>query len=117
VDVEIVENHVQVVFGKCFDDILEEAREVDRGAALLDLSHHLAAGNLQSRQQGLRTVADILVAPAAGFLGDQGRQGPSTVQRLNPRFFVDTQYQRIFRRIQIQADNIQQLGLKIGIRG
>ena len=103
VDVEIVENHVQVLPGKGFDDILEEVQEIDRGATLLDMGHHLAAGNLQSRQQGLGAVTDILVGPAARFLGAQGQQGLSPVQRLNPRLFVDTQHQRIFRQIQIQA--------------
>ncbi len=60
-------------------------------------------------------MADILVGPTARFLGARRQQGLSTVQRLNPRLFVDTQYQCIFRGIQIEGDNIQQLGFKIGI--
>ena len=107
---------MQLSLGEGFDDIVQEAQKVDRGAALFDVGHDLAAGDLQSRQQGLGAVADIFVGPAARFLGAQRQQGLSTVQRLNPGLFVDTQHQRIFRRIQVQADNVQQFGFKIGIR-
>ena len=49
VDVEIVENHVQISGGKGCDHILEEAQEVDRSAALFDVSYHFAACNLEGR--------------------------------------------------------------------
>src|SRR5271157_248937 len=75
VDIEIVENHVQLSPGKGFDDVLEEAQEVDGGAALFDVGHDLAAGNLQRRQQGLGAVADILVGPAARLLDTNGSSG------------------------------------------
>ena len=75
-DVEIVENHVQVSRGEGCDHILEEAQEVDRSAALFDVSYDLAAGNLESRQEGLGAVTNILVGPAARF-GAEAEYGPA----------------------------------------
>ena len=116
VDIEVVENHVQLLLGKSFDYFVQKAQKVDRGAALLDLGYDLSAGDFQGRQQGLCAVTDIFVGPTAGFLCAQGQQGLGAIQRLNAGLFVDTQHQRIFRRIQIQADNVQQFGFEIGIR-
>jgi hypothetical protein len=49
VDVEIVENHVQVVIGKGFDNSLRKRRRLTEVGRCLDLSHHLPAGDLRSR--------------------------------------------------------------------
>src|SRR5207248_2992800 len=69
VDVEIVENHVQLSLRESADHIVEEAQEVDRSAALFDMGHDFTSGNLQSRQQGLRAVTNVLIGPAVGRLG------------------------------------------------
>src|SRR5712691_8548096 len=49
------------------------------------------------------------------FLGTQRQQGLSTVQCLNPGLFVDAEHKCIIGRIQVQADDIQEFGLEIGI--
>jgi hypothetical protein len=60
-------------------------------------------------------VADVLVGSSCAVSWHSGQQRLGTIERLNPDLLVHTQHQRIFWRIQIQADNVQQLGFKIEI--
>lgn len=115
VNVEVVQDHVQIACGEGSDDVVQETKEVDRGATLLDVSQNLARGNFQGRQQGLRAVTDIFAGPTARLLGSQGQEGLGTVQGLNPRLFIDAQDQGVFRGIQVQTRDVQQFGLEVRV--
>ncbi len=60
-------------------------------------------------------MTDIFVGPSAGFACPQREPRLGTVERLNARFLVYTQHQRILRRVEIQPNNVEQLGFKIRI--
>ena len=118
-DIEVVEHHVQLLPGESFDHFVQKAQKVNRGASLFHMSYDLPAGDFQSRQVAAATlgaVSDVFVGTTAGFLCTQRRQRLGAVQSLDAGLFVDTQHQRIFLQIQIQADNVQQFGFEIGIR-
>ena len=81
-----------------------------------DMRDYFTSAYFQGCQERLRTMPDILVGAGADFFSAQAQQRLSSVERLNTRFAVEAQHQSIFRGIQIQPNNIQQLGLKIRIR-
>jgi hypothetical protein len=60
-------------------------------------------------------MTDVFVGPGARLFRAQGQERLGSIQRLDARFLVHTQYQRILRRVQIQPDDIQQLGFEIGV--
>ncbi|HSB68840.1 MAG TPA: hypothetical protein VLT62_05870 [Candidatus Methylomirabilis sp.] len=60
-------------------------------------------------------MAHVLIRPAAGLPGAQRQQGLRPVQRLDPRLLIDAEHQGILRRVQVQADDVEELGLEVGI--
>ena len=87
VNVEIVENHVQLALRKGGNDVLEEAKKVERSAALLDVGYHLATGELQRRQQDLGSECHgghthWSIGPSSRFLALKGDRA-GAVKRLN----------------------------------
>src|SRR6266852_1047663 len=115
VNVEVVENDAQLPFWKGADHVIHESQKVHRRAPLFDVCHDFSAGDLQSRQQGLRAVTDVLVGPTPGLLRTQGQQRLGTVQGLDAGLFIYAEYQRVVGRVQVEADDVQQFGLEIGI--
>ncbi len=97
-------------------DIVHEVQEVHGGAPVTDMSHHLAGGDFQSCDQSLGSVPNIFIRPTLGLLRTKRQQRLRSIQSLNAGLLVHTQNQRLLRRIQIQADNVQQLGLEFRIR-
>ena len=79
VNVEVVEDDVQLPFWKGADRVIHESQKVHRRAALFDVCHDLSASDLQSSQQGLGAVTDVLVGPTPGLLGTQWQQRLGTV--------------------------------------
>ena len=71
------------------------------------MSDDFTGGNLQGSNHRLRSVSHIFIGPTLRFPGTERKQRLRAIQRLNPWLFVHTQYQRILRRIQVQAHDIQ----------
>jgi hypothetical protein len=61
-------------FGKA-GRVIHESQKVHRRAALFDVCHDLSAGDLQSCQQGLGAVTNVLVGPTPGLLALNGNNG------------------------------------------
>src|SRR5262249_60064272 len=53
-----------------------------------------------------RAVANVVMCPALELPGPHRQQRLRAIERLNLRFLIDTQHQRMLRRIQIQPDNV-----------
>jgi len=107
VNVEIVEHHVQVANGIGSDDVVHETQEVHRRPSVSNMRDHRAGRDLQGGQERLRAVTDVFVGPGAGFLGAQRQQGLGPIQRLNARFLVYTEHERILGRVEIGPDSVQ----------
>ncbi len=115
VDIEVVQHNMEFTERIGFHNVIHETQEVYRRPAIPDVRDYFAGRDFQSGQQCLRAMADILVDPGTDFFCSQGQQRLSPIERLNTRFLIHAQHQSIFRRIEIQPDNVQQLGFKIRV--
>src|SRR5260370_10290033 len=115
-NVQVIDFHVYLALGVGSHDLIHEVQEVYGGAPVTDMSHHLAGGNFQSSKQGLGSVPNIFIRPTLGLLRTKRQQRLRSIQGLNAGLLVHTENQRILRRIQIQANNVQQLGFEFWIR-
>ncbi len=71
----------------------------------------------QSGVQARRAVADVIVGLALRNVGAQGQHRPCPVQRLNLALFIDTEDDRLRRRIEVEPDDVPQLVDKMRILG
>lgn len=76
---------------------------------LLALAEDLARSDIQRGKECHGPVPDIVVGHTLHVAQSHGQNGLSPVQGLNLAFLIDTEDQGIFRRIQIQADDIPDL--------
>ena len=113
VSFEVVEHDVDVLVWIGGDDPVHEVEEVGAPAAGLVNGSDLAGGDLESGEQGCRSMTFVVVALAA--------QGPPVghfeiplrpLQRLDRGLFIDTQDNRLVRRGDVEADDIGRLGRK-----
>ena len=83
--------------------------------ALHAVADDLAVEHVERGEQRRRAVALVVVGhrPAAARLHRQPRLG--AVERLDLRLLVDAEHQRMRRRIDIEADDVAQLGHELGI--
>src|SRR5664279_926999 len=115
VDIEVVQDNMEFTEGVGLYNIIHETQEVYRGPAVPDMGDDFAGGDFQSGQQRLRAMPDIFVGPGTDFSCSQGQQRLGPVECLNAGFLIHAQHQSIFRGIEIQPENVQQLGIKIGV--
>jgi hypothetical protein len=73
--------------------------------------------SIESGEQRRRSVALVVVRHGAGPAAFQRQAGLGTVQSLNLAFLVAAQHQGVFRRIQIQTDNVLQFLGKVWVGG
>jgi len=90
-------------------DLAQEPQELDVPMPGQAVTDHHAGEHVQCREQDRSPVALVVVGhrrrPAT--LHRQGRLGP--IQCLHRGLLVQTQHQRVVRRVQIQPDDIDQL--------
>src|SRR6266567_2191942 len=115
VDVQIVQDDVKFALWEVSDHTIHKLQKIHRGPSLFHLSQDLAGGNFQSRQEGLGSMPYVFVGPAARLFRPQRQQGLGAIQGLNPRLLIHAQDQGIFRRMQVEAGHVQQLGLKVWV--
>jgi len=90
-------------------DLLEKTDEFLVPVPRHAIANHFSIQHAKGRKQRRRSMTDIIMRhrAAAAFLHRQPRL--RSVERLDLAFFVDTQNQGFFRRIQIQTHDITQL--------
>jgi hypothetical protein len=115
-DVEVIQDNVQVTFGKCRHDIIHKPKEVGGGAPLLHVRQNLTAGDLQRCKKRLSAVPDVFIRPTARLLCSQRQKRLRPVQSLNAGFLIDTENQGIVGRVQVQTNYVQEFGFKVWIR-
>jgi hypothetical protein len=96
-------------------DLVEEADEFLMPVAGHALADDAALQHVEGGEQGRRAVTLVVVRhrPAAATLHRQPRLG--AVERLDLRFLIDRQHQRVLRRVDIETDDILHLGGKPGV--
>ena len=114
--VEIVEDDVQLPIREDGDDVVHEAEEFDTTPPFGVRGHNLAGGHLKRGKQGRSAVPLVIVALTAQ--GASIRQLQVTLrpfQCLDRRLLIDTENDRLGRRVDIEADHIGSLRGKRGI--
>jgi len=112
----VVEHRVDRLVGRDLAlDSVEEADEFDMAVALHAAADHRSVQHAEHGEQGGGAVALVIVCHglAAPGLDRQSRLG--AVERLDLPFFVEREPHGMCRRIEIEADDVGELGLKAGI--
>ena len=112
----VVDDHVDRLAGRDLAlDLVEKADELLMPVALHALADDLALQHVERGEQRRRAVALVVVGhrPAAALLHRQARLG--AVERLDLRLLVDRQHQRMLGRIDIEADDVLDLGGELRI--
>jgi hypothetical protein len=107
----IVDDEMQVEIGRRpFVDGLEEAEELAMPVARHACADDGAVEHVESREQGRGAVALVVMRhrPAAALLHRQPRLG--AVKGLDLALFIDRQHQGLVGRIEVEADNLLDLG-------
>ena len=116
VDGVVVEDGVDDLAGRDLRlDGVEEADELLMPVALHAAADDLAFEHVERREQGRGAVALIIVGhgAAAAWLQRQARLG--AVERLDLPLLVDAEHDRMRRRIDVEADDVAQLGDELGV--
>ena len=94
---------------------VEEADELLVAMALHAAADHLAVEHVERGEQGRRAVALVVVGHRAGLarLHRQARLRP--VERLDLAFLVDREHDGVRRRVDIEPDDVVELGGEVGI--
>src|SRR6478609_12010909 len=107
VSVEIVEDDVQLAIREGNNDALHEAEELDSAAPLGMRGDDLPGAHLQRSKQGRGAVPLVIVALAAqGAPARKLQVALRPLQRLDRRLLIDTENNRLGRRVDIEADHI-----------
>ena len=91
VDVQVIQDDMKFALREVSDHPIHKLQKIYRGPPLLHLRQDLAAGNFQSRQQGLGSMPYVFVGPAAGLFRPQRQQGLGAIKGLNPRLLIHAQ--------------------------
>ena len=93
----------------------EEPQHVFAGVAFTGLVQHLPGGYVERGEQVDGAVALVVVGERAAAAADHRQRRLGPVQCLYLGLLVEAEHHSALRRVQIQADNVTELGLEIGI--
>ena len=96
---------------------IEEADELLMAVALHVAADHRAIEDVQGGEQGGRAIALVVVGHGSGAALLHGQARLGAVERLDLALLVDRKHDGVRRRIDIEPDDITQLGDEVGIIG
>ena len=112
----VVEDHVDHLAGRYGGlDGAQEAQELLVPVALHATAEDRAVEDVESSEQGGDAVAEIIVGHGAGLAWFDRQTGLGPIQGLNLAFLIDREHQAVRRRLDVQADDVLELGGKLGI--
>ena len=77
----------------------------------------LAGGGLQRGEQRGGAVPDVIVAALFRDAGPHGQHRRLAFQRLRLGLFIDAQHHGLVRRVEVQADDVADLGFQLRVGG
>ncbi len=107
---EIVEHDVDVQLARngCFA-LSEEFLELYRSMSRVALSEDFTCCGVECSKQVSRSMPNVVVGLSLGLAQAHGQDRLSTLERLNLRFLVDAQDDRVIRWVHIQTNNVAYL--------
>lgn len=112
----VIDDRMNVeIFWNIGIDMFEETEIFLMTMALFASGEDPARSDVQGGKECQGSVPDIVVGHALHVPQSHGQNGLSPVQGLNLAFLIDTENHGIFRRIQVQADDIPDLFNKKGV--
>jgi hypothetical protein len=108
---------MQLLVGVGAGNVFEKPQELLVAVAVLADAGDLAGRYLQRGEQGGGAVPDVVVGPLLRQVRShrQDRRGP--IQRLDLAFFVDGQHHGLLRGVQVETDDVTDLGLQFRVGG
>src|SRR6267378_8707939 len=100
--------HIQMIRNIGFD-VTQEGEELLMPMAALALREHAAVGDVERGEQGRSAVADVVVRDAFDVPQSQRQKRLRALERLYLALLINTQHQRMIRRIEVQADDVAHL--------
>jgi hypothetical protein len=113
----VVHDQVQVLVGIAAGEVAEEDQELLVPVPRLAQASDLAGGDLKRGEQRGGSVSDLVVGTALGLPGLHRQRILGPVQRLNLALLDHAEHDRFHRRVEIQADDVGDLGDKFGVGG
>jgi hypothetical protein len=113
----VVADHVQLPAWVAAGDLLEEGQELlvaVAGGALVD---DVPGRDLQRGEQGRGPVADVVVGALFGPVGPDPADRLGTLQGLDLGLLVHAQHHRPLGWVQVQADDVVDLGRQLRVGG
>ena len=102
-DIEIIEDDVQLAIREGGNHAVHEAKELDTAPPLGMLGNNPAAGDFERCKQGRGAVPLVIVALAGqGASVRELRVALRPLQRLDRRLLIDTENNRLGRRVDIR---------------
>jgi hypothetical protein len=114
----IVHDEMHFLFGRQLRfQMVEEPYKFPTAVAVLTGADHFAVENIERGEQGGGAMAFIVVRLTLRQAGAQRQNRSGAIQSLNLALLIHAQYQGTFGRIQIQANDVPDLFLKVRIAG
>jgi len=113
----VVGDHVQADPGVGLGHQLEEVQELGVGVPVIAGVGHCAGGDLQRREQARSAVAGVVVGGLLWQPSPHRQDRSGAVERLDLGFLVDADHDRLFRRVQVQADDVADPRVQLGVGG
>ncbi len=98
-------------------ELLEEVQELRFAVAVVAAIEDLAGRDLQRGEQCGGPVALVVMGGLLAQPGPDWQDRLRAVQRLDLRLLIHAQHDRVLRRIEVEADDVADLGLQLGIGG
>jgi len=113
---EVVHNQVELLLRWLRQhQVLEKSDELGAGVARGRLAKDLSAGRIQSRVKRERSMPVILKAVPLGPARRKRQHRVQPIQSLNGGLFIDAEDRRVGGRMQIEANDLRCLGLKVRV--
>ena len=114
----VVGDDVDGEISGCFSlDLLQEPQPLDMSGADIGTGKNLAVQIIEGCEKRDRAMPSVVVRLGADVADAERQSRLGSLQRLTLGLFVATEYQRLFRRVEIQTDDIPKLRLEVRIFG